>query len=118
MFPNARDIKIWGDPAGSKRDEIFEVTAFDHLKTQNLNARPTVSNDFKVRREAGAMPMNRLIAGKAGLIVNKRCSACCVASLSFSGTISSVKRWVQGMNGLKMYRSKTTFHTSVMPLGI
>jgi len=74
MFPNAKDIKIWGDPAGSKRDEIFEVTAFDHLKTQGMNARPTVSNDFKVRREAGAMPMNRLIAGKAGLIVNKKCS--------------------------------------------
>jgi hypothetical protein len=74
MFPNAKDIKIWGDPAGSKRDEIFEVTAFDHLKTQGMNARPTVSNDFKVRREAGAMPMNRLIAGKAGLIVNKHCS--------------------------------------------
>jgi hypothetical protein len=39
-----------------------------------MNARPTVSNDFKVRREAGAMPMNRLIGGKAGLIVNKSCS--------------------------------------------
>ena len=74
MFPKAKEIRVWGDPAGSKRDEIFEVTAFDHLKTQGLNARPTPSNDFKVRREAGAMPMNRLINGKAGLIVNKTCS--------------------------------------------
>jgi len=74
MFPKAKEIMIWGDPAGSKRDEIFEVTAFDHLKTQGLNARPTVSNDFKVRREAGAMPMNRLINGKAGLIVNTSCA--------------------------------------------
>jgi len=75
MFPKAKDIQIWGDPAGSKRDEIFEVTAFDHLKTQGMNARPTVSNDFKIRREAGAMPMNRLINGKSGLIVNKTCSS-------------------------------------------
>ena len=73
-FPQAKDIKIWGDPAGSKRDEIFEVTAFDHLRTQGLNARPTVSNDFKIRREAGAMPMNRLINGKSGLIVNRSCA--------------------------------------------
>ena len=75
LFPKAKEIMIWGDPAGSKRDEIFEVTAFDHLKTQGLNARPTVSNDFKIRREAGAMPMNRLINGKAGLIVNRSCSS-------------------------------------------
>jgi hypothetical protein len=75
MFPKAKDIQIWGDPAGSKRDEIFEVTAFDHLKTQGMNARPTVSNDFKVRREAGAMPMNRLIDGKSGLIINKSCAS-------------------------------------------
>ena len=73
-FPKAKQVQIWGDPAGSKRDEIFEVTAFDHLKTQGLMARPTVSNDFKVRREAGAMPMNRMINGKPGLLVNKSCA--------------------------------------------
>ena len=67
------DILVWGDPAGSKRDEIFEVTAFDHLKTLGLNARPTASNDFQVRREAGAMPMNRFIDRKAGLQVHKDC---------------------------------------------
>jgi len=65
---------IWGDPAGMKRDEIFEVTAFDHLKTLGLNARPTATNDFQVRREAGAAPMMRLIDGKPGLLVNKSCA--------------------------------------------
>jgi len=58
---------------GGKRDEIFEVTAFDHLKTIGLNARPTASNDFQVRREAGAMPMNRFIDKRPGLLVHKDC---------------------------------------------
>ena len=67
------DVLVWGDPAGQKRDEIFEVTAFDHLRTIGLVARPTATNDFRVRREAGAAPMNRLIQGKPGLLVDKRC---------------------------------------------
>lgn len=64
---------IWGDPAGSKRDEIFEVTSFDYLRTLGLNARPTASNDFQVRREAGAAPMLRLIDGRPGLQIHADC---------------------------------------------
>ena len=71
-FPNM-DIQIWGDPAGQQRDQIFETTAFDHLKTHNLLARPTASNDFKIRREALASPMGRLIEGKPGLLVDRNC---------------------------------------------
>jgi hypothetical protein len=71
-FPKM-DILVWGDPAGMKRDEIFEVTAFDHLKTLGLNARPTASNDFQVRREAAAAPMNRFIEKMPGLLINKKC---------------------------------------------
>ena len=67
------EVMIFGDPAGQQRDQIYEVTAFDHLKTLGMNARPTASNDFKVRREAGAMPMNRLIDGKPGLLVASKC---------------------------------------------
>lgn len=64
---------IWGDPAGMKRDEIFEVTAFDHLQSVGLKAQPTASNDFMVRREAAAAPMQRLINGRPGIIVDKKC---------------------------------------------
>ena len=71
-FPKM-DIQIWGDPAGQQRDQIFETTAFDHLKTHNLLARPTATNDFKVRREALAAPMGRLIEGKPGLLVDRNC---------------------------------------------
>ena len=71
-YPN-HQVMIWGDPAGMARDAIYEVTAFDYLKTLGLRAQPTASNDFKVRREASAAPMQRLIAGKPGLIVNREC---------------------------------------------
>lgn len=64
---------IWGDPAGMKRDEIFEVTSFDHLRSLGLNAKPTASNDFKVRREAGVAPMIRLVGGKPALLIDKKC---------------------------------------------
>ena len=66
-------LMIWGDPAGMARDAIYEVTAFDYLRTLGLKAQPTASNDFKVRREAAAAPMQRLINGRPGLIVNKEC---------------------------------------------
>ena len=71
-FQNLEPL-IWGDPAGQKRDEIFEVTSFAHLRTLGLNAKPTATNDFQVRREAGASPMTRLVDGKPALRVDKGC---------------------------------------------
>ena len=67
------ECMIWGDPAGSARDMIYEQTAFDHLKTHGLVARPTATNEFKTRREAGAIPMTRLIDGKPGFMVHREC---------------------------------------------
>jgi hypothetical protein len=71
-FPGMQ-VLVWGDPAGMQRDAIYEVTAFDYLKTLGLRAQPTPSNDFKVRRESAAAPMQRLIGGKPGLLVSREC---------------------------------------------
>jgi len=71
-YPN-HQVLVWGDPAGQARDAIYEVTAFEFLRTLGLRAQPTASNDFKVRREASAAPMSRLINGKPGLLVNRDC---------------------------------------------
>jgi hypothetical protein len=67
------DVKLWGDPAGVAREGIWETTAFQYLNSIGINAQPAPSNDFKVRRDAVALPMGRLIAGKPGLLVAKRC---------------------------------------------
>ena len=68
------DLSIWGDPAGSSRDQIYEVTAFEHLKSLGILAKPTATNDFKTRREAVAAPMTRLIQGKPGFLIDSRCN--------------------------------------------
>jgi hypothetical protein len=70
-FPKA-EAMIWGDPAGMQRDQIFETTAFDHLKTLGMLARPTATNDFRTRREAMAIPMGRLIDGKPGFMIDRK----------------------------------------------
>jgi hypothetical protein len=38
-YPKAQ-ILLWGDPAGMARDAIYEVTAFDYLRTLG-SCRPT-----------------------------------------------------------------------------
>jgi hypothetical protein len=70
----ASEIIVWGDPAGVAREGIWETTAFQYLQSIGLNARPAPSNDFKVRRDAVALPMGRLIAGKPGLLVDRKCT--------------------------------------------
>ena len=72
VFPRY-SLAIWGDPAGAARDPIYETTAFQHLATLGLVARPTATNEWRTRREALAMPMGRLIDGKPGLLVNRSC---------------------------------------------
>ncbi|MBV28039.1 MAG: TerL [Gammaproteobacteria bacterium] len=71
-FPGFETM-VWGDPAGSQRDQIFETTAFDHLKTHGIIARPTATNEFRTRREALAIPMGRLIDGKPGFMIDRKC---------------------------------------------
>jgi hypothetical protein len=55
-----------------QRDQIFETTAFDHLKTLGMLARPTHTNDFRTRREAMAIPMTRLIESKPGFLIDRK----------------------------------------------
>ena len=72
MFPRYQTA-IWGDPAGAARDFIYETTAFQHLGTLGLVARPCATNEWRTRREALAMPMGRLIDGQPGFLVNRSC---------------------------------------------
>lgn len=67
------ETSVWGDPAGMSRDQIYETTSFDHLKTHGILARPTATNEFRTRREAAAIPMGRLIDGKPGFLIDRKC---------------------------------------------
>lgn len=63
---------FWGDPAGEKRDEIFETASFDYLRTTHgLTTMAAPSQDPRMRIAALASPCERMIDGKPGLLLNK-----------------------------------------------
>jgi len=63
---------MWGDPAGEKRDEIFETASFDYLRqTHGFRMFAAPSQDPKMRIAALAGPCERMIDGKPGILVNK-----------------------------------------------
>lgn len=63
---------MYGDPAGVKRDEIFETASFDYLRnTHGFKVFPAPSQDPKMRIAALAGPCERMIDGKPGLLVSK-----------------------------------------------
>ena len=53
-------LEIYADPAGEQRAQTDEVTPFQILWNQGLEAWPTYTNDFTIRREAVADYMGRL----------------------------------------------------------
>jgi hypothetical protein len=65
--------KIIGDPAGDIRAQTDEATPFMILRANSLDAEPAETNDFVLRRESVVRPMQRLIDGKPGLIIDPRC---------------------------------------------
>jgi hypothetical protein len=53
-------FEIYADPAGEGRAQTDEVTPFQILSNQGVEAYPTYTNDFTIRREAVADYMQRL----------------------------------------------------------
>jgi hypothetical protein len=53
-------IEIYGDPAGTGRSQSDESTPFQILSNQGIDAYPTYTNDFEIRREVPADYMLRL----------------------------------------------------------
>ncbi|MGB1580906.1 MAG: TerL [Nevskiales bacterium] len=71
-YPN-NDLEIYGDPAGEQHSQVDERTPFQVLQAKGIDAIPAPSNDWLLRREAVAIPMTRMIDGKAGLIISPTC---------------------------------------------
>jgi hypothetical protein len=64
----------WGDPAGFKRDELFETSAFDHMRQRNIPISPAPTNDVKMRVQAIKAPFGRMMPdSRPGIIINARC---------------------------------------------
>ena len=55
-----KNVEIYADPAGEGRSQTDEQTPFMILSQQKVNAFPTYTNDFTIRREVVADYMQRL----------------------------------------------------------
>jgi len=75
-FPGHRIGETWGDPIGEKRQagDDDARTTFQIMAANGVPFRPAPGNNQLVlRREAVAGPLTRLVDGKPGLIINRRC---------------------------------------------
>lgn len=54
------DLEVYGDPAGEQRAQTDERTPFEILSNVGIEAWPTYTNDFTIRRECIADQMCRL----------------------------------------------------------
>lgn len=70
-------LEIYADPAGEQRAQTDEVTPFMILSNQGIDAWPTYTNDFTIRREAVSDYMQRLdFNGQPAFIVGPKATMC------------------------------------------
>lgn len=64
------DWEVYADPAGDQRAQTDEITPFQILHKHGIPAVPTYTNDFIVRRESVAAPLQRMdFAGNPGFVI-------------------------------------------------
>lgn len=67
-------LEVYADPAGEQRAQTDEITPFMILSNIGIEAWPTYTNDFTVRREAVADYMQRLdFTGHPAFMVGPKC---------------------------------------------
>jgi hypothetical protein len=89
--------RFYGDPAGEKRDEIFETASFDYLRQHfGMNCQAAPTQDIKMRIAAISGPCERLIDGKPGVMVNK--SGCPTLHRGLMGAWSFKRLQISGEN--------------------
>ena len=63
-------FETYGDPSGDFRAQTDETTPFQILAAEGIQAWPTYTNDFIIRREAAAAPMQRMdFGGNPGIVL-------------------------------------------------
>lgn len=68
------EFEVWGDPAGSEEAQTDERTPYDILESVGIMAFPAAANnDPMLRRESLASPLQRMIDGRPGLLIDRRC---------------------------------------------
>jgi hypothetical protein len=86
-FANLPLGTFYGDPAGAKRDEIYEDVVFDFIRAKGIPVVAAQTNDIAIRVEATRAPFLRLIDGKPGVLIDRGC-----------------KRLIKGLSGAWKYK--------------
>lgn len=72
-FPGLELDKLYMDPAGVIREEVYESTALKNLREHGFNVVAGPSNDPQIKRDTLALPMNRFIDGMPGFLIDPSC---------------------------------------------
>lgn len=87
-------LEIYGDPAGDQRAQTDEITPFQILSNNGINATPTYTNDPIIRREAVACKLTSLdFTGKPSLLIGSRAN---MTRKAFSGGYKYRRMQVSG----------------------
>jgi len=68
------EVEFWGDPAGVQRSQTDEKTTFEALRLLGVPVRSAPSNNLAERLNAVRAPLDRMVDGKPGLLVDKKCT--------------------------------------------
>jgi len=71
-YPNMQTL-VYGDPSGDYRAQTDERTPFQILRSAGIRAFPAGNNDISLRIEAVTSPLNRMVDGQAGFLIDNRC---------------------------------------------
>jgi PBSX family phage terminase large subunit len=75
-YPGYR-FEIYADPAGDQRAQTDEITPFQILSSEGINAVPTYTNDPILRLEAVSGTLTRMdFAGNPGFVVGPKANMC------------------------------------------
>lgn len=72
-YPPDANFVYFGDPAGVQRAQTDEATVFKTFSAQGLDISPAPTNNLLERLEAVRAPLDRMVDGQPGLIIDKMC---------------------------------------------
>jgi hypothetical protein len=72
-FPECNSYDLWCDPAGNQRNQVNATTPFEILRKEGFTPRAGPS-DLDTRLGAVRRPLNRMVDGKPGMLINPECT--------------------------------------------
>lgn len=71
-YNQAKEIKIFGDPAGDDRVQTDEQTVYEILAANGVNAEPVHTNDTTIRRESLGRLLRSMVDGKPAITISPK----------------------------------------------